>query len=51
MGCMNIIAIDDKIALEEDFVASATVTIVSPPGLADSSFDAMVTLVDDDGKL
>ena len=48
-ACMNIVAIDDKIALEEDLVADATVTIINPD-IGSPSFPATVTLVDNDGE-
>ena len=47
--CMNIVAIDDKIALEEDLVADAIITMISP-NTASIPIFSTVTLVDDDGE-
>ena len=49
MACKDIVAIDDEIALEEVLVSPAAVTVISP-NLGGLSFDAFVTLVDNDGK-
>ena len=50
MACMNIIAVDDKIALEEPLVAPALVTVVTPE-IIGLPFQSTVTLVDNDGNV
>ncbi len=48
-ACMNIVAIDDKIALEGNFVANGTITVISPDIDSPPIFTS-ITVIDDDGE-